>query len=217
VVKVGQSAKSVKAGRNRGAAVPSLSIFPTNLGWFGLLGRDSRLVTVVVGHASADDVRRACRRDHEISAGPDLREHDWNPKLRRRLERYCIGERCEFDDVPLELPDRTEFQQPVLKVTRRIPYGQTMSYGQLAEKAGYPRAARAVGSVMSSNRFPIVVPCHRVLASGGKTGGYTSPQGVSLKLRLLALEGASVPVPAYPRDAACGLEVKRRKIRNPKS
>jgi methylated-DNA-[protein]-cysteine S-methyltransferase len=171
-----------------------MSIFPTNLGWFGLLGRDSRLVTVLVGHASADDVRRACRRDQEISNGPGLREHDWNPELRRRLERYCIGEKCEFDDIALELPERSEFQERILKVTRRIPYGTTMSYGVLAEKAGYPRAARAVGTVMSSNRFPIIVPCHRVVASGGKTGGYTSPQGVSLKLRLLALEGASSPV-----------------------
>ena len=190
MVKVGQSAKSARARRSHVAAVPSLSIFPTNLGWFGLLGRDSRLVSVTVGHASADDVRRACRRSPEIATGSDLHEYDWNPKLRRRLEQYCIGENCDFDDVPLELPVRTEFQQRILKVTRRIPYGRTISYGELAERAGYPRAARAVGTVMSSNRFPIVVPCHRVVASGGKTGGYTSPQGVCLKLRLLALEGA---------------------------
>ncbi|MGE5192307.1 MAG: methylated-DNA--[protein]-cysteine S-methyltransferase [Deltaproteobacteria bacterium] len=171
---------------------PTLSIFPTNLGWFGLLGRDSRLVAVMAGHASADEVRHACRRRlEEMSDGPNIRESDWNPDLRRRLERYCIGERCDFDDIPLDLPPATEFQQRVLRITRRIPYGKTMSYGRLAEKAGYPRAARAVGSVMSSNRHPIVVPCHRVVASGGKTGGYTSPQGVSLKLRLLALESTS--------------------------
>jgi methylated-DNA-[protein]-cysteine S-methyltransferase len=66
-----------------------------------------------------------------------------------------------------------------------------MSYGELAAKAGYPRAARAVGSVMSSNRFPIVIPCHRVVAAGEKPGGYTSPQGVGMKLRLLALEAGA--------------------------
>jgi methylated-DNA-[protein]-cysteine S-methyltransferase len=112
-----------------------------------------------------------------------------------------MGEQCDFDDVLLELPVRTEFQQRILKVTRRIPYGRTMSYGELAERAGFPRAARAVGTVMSCNRFPIVVPCHRVVASGGKTGGYTSPQGVSLKLRLLALEGASSQDAPFSRDA----------------
>ncbi len=124
----------------------------------------------------------------EIECGSDFRELDWNSELRRRLERYCFGEPGDFGDIPLELPAGTEFQQRVLRVTRRIPYGKTMSYGRLAEKAGFPRAARAVGTVMSSNRFPIVVPCHRVVAAGGKSGGYTSPQGVSLKLRLLALE-----------------------------
>jgi methylated-DNA-[protein]-cysteine S-methyltransferase len=166
-----------------------LSIFPTNLGWFGLLGRNSRLVAVIVGHASADEVRRAVRRRlAEMENVPDFCEREWNPDLRRRLEKYCFGEPGDFVDVPLELPAATEFQQRVLRVTRRIPYGKTMSYGRLAEKAGYPRAARAVGTVMSSNHFPIVVPCHRVVAAGGKAGGYTSPQGVSLKLRLMALE-----------------------------
>ena len=179
--------------RSRVAPVPSLSIFPTNLGWFGLIGCDERLVSVLVGHASADDVRRACRQRRETTAGADLREHDWNPELRRRLEQYCIGQKCNFVDVSLELPERTEFQKRILKVTRRIPYDATMSYGELAEKAGYPRAARAVGTVMSSNRFPIVVPCHRVVASGGKTGGYTSPQGACMKLKLLALEAACRP------------------------
>ncbi len=119
---------------------------------------------------------------------PELCEDDWNADVRRRLERYCIGETVDFDDLPLDLPPGTEFQRRVLQVTRRIPYGKTMSYGTLASKAGYPRAARAVGSVMSANRFPIIVPCHRVVAAGGKAGGYTSPQGVSLKLQLLALE-----------------------------
>lgn len=118
----------------------------------------------------------------------DLRELDWNPKLRTRLERYAVGERDEFNDVALDFPSQTEFQQRILAVTRRIRYGKTMSYGDLAAKAGYPRAARAVGTVMSSNLFPIVIPCHRVVAAGDKPGGYTSPQGVSMKLRLLALE-----------------------------
>ncbi len=186
---MGQSARQTILDRANQTPLPTLSIFPTNLGWFGLLGRNSRLAAVLVGHASAEEVRRAAaRQSQEIAGDSHFRECDWNPELRGRLGRYCIGERCDFDDISLDLPPGTEFQQRVLKVTRRIPYGKTMSYGRLAEKAGYPRAARAVGTVMSSNRFPIVVPCHRVVASCGKAGGYSSPQGVSLKLRLLALE-----------------------------
>lgn len=191
MVNVGQSANRTIIRRKPNAAVPSLSIFPTNLGWFGILGRDSRLLSVWIGHASADDVRRVVGRQlADLCGEPEYRERDWNGELRRRLERYVFGERCDFDDIPLALSEGTDFQQRVLKVTRRIPYGKTISYGRLAEKAGYPRAARAVGSVMSSNRFPIVVPCHRVVAAGDKLGGYTSPQGISLKLRLLALEAA---------------------------
>ncbi len=187
---MGQSAKS--AGRREGAgdSIPSLSIFPTNLGWFGLVGEAKRLAAVLVGHASADEVRKAARRSLGAQSA-DLHEQDRHPELRRRLERYCLGERVDFDDILLALRARTAFQEQILKCVRRVGYGRTISYGELAERAGFPRAARAVGTVMSSNRFPIVVPCHRVVAAGGKPGGYTSPQGLSLKLKLLELEGGT--------------------------
>jgi methylated-DNA-[protein]-cysteine S-methyltransferase len=192
VVKMGQSASRAIPRKDAEIGVPNLSIFPTNLGWFGLLGRDAPLVSVWVGHASADEVRRAARRQiAESGSKAEFVEGDWYPELRQRLERYCMGERCDFDDISLAPSRATEFQKRVVKIVRRIPYGKTLSYGRLAEKAGFPRAARAVGTVMSSNRFPIVVPCHRVVVAGGKTGGYTSPQGISLKLRLLAMEGAA--------------------------
>jgi methylated-DNA-[protein]-cysteine S-methyltransferase len=191
-MKVGQSARKAIKRRQPPSSVPSLAIFPTNLGWFGLLGSGDQLVWIQIGHASADEVRRAVRRFlGEAADGSALSESDWNPDLRQRLERYTFGERVDFADIPLRVPEGTEFQQRILKVTRKIRYGKTMSYGELAAKAGYPRAARAVGSVMSSNRFPIVIPCHRVVAAGEKPGGYTSPQGVSLKLRLLALEAGA--------------------------
>lgn len=185
---MGQSAKSAGTPQGAGDSIPSLSIFPTNLGWLGLVGEAKRLAAVLVGHASADDVRKAARKCLAAQSG-GFHEQDWHPELRRRLERYCLGERVDFDDIPLALP-RTAFQERVLKCVRQVGYGRTISYGELAEKAGFPRAARAVGTVMSSNRFPIVVPCHRVVASGSKPGGYTSPQGISLKLKLLELEAS---------------------------
>jgi len=191
-MKVGQSARKAIQRSKPPIGVPSLAIFPTNLGWFGLLGSGEQLVWIQIGHASADEVRRAARRFlSEAADGSALCESDWNPELRQRVERYTFGEPVDFADIPLRVPDGTDFQQRILKITRRIPFGKTMSYGELAAKAGYPRAARAVGSVMSSNRFPIVIPCHRVVAAGQKPGGYTSPQGVSLKLRLLALEAGA--------------------------
>jgi methylated-DNA-[protein]-cysteine S-methyltransferase len=189
VVEVGQRTTSAKDGRNSPAGIPQLSIFQTNFGWFGLLGRESRLVAVLAGHISAAEVRRAAAAAASAAvSSPEYSEADWDPQLRRRVEQYCLGDRIDFDDIPLELPRGTDFQSRVIKAVRRLRYGNTISYGRLAEKAGYPRAARAVGSVMKSNRFPIVVPCHRVVAAGDKPGGYTSPQGLGLKLRLLAME-----------------------------
>ena len=77
----------------------------------------------------------------------------------------------------------------VIKNCRRIGWGETLTYGQLAEAAGSPRAARAVGTVMSGNRFPIIVPCHRVVSStGNRFGGFTAPGGVPMKKRMLKLE-----------------------------
>jgi methylated-DNA-[protein]-cysteine S-methyltransferase len=186
---MGQSAPRTNRRPPAPTECPSLSVFPTNLGWFGLLGRDEQLVSVFIGHVSVNEVRRAVERQLAAAEQPaSVQVSDWHPELRRRLEQYTLGARVEFNDVKLALPRLSEFQQRVINTTRRIRYGKTLSYGELAKKAGYPRAARGVGTVMSSNRFPIVIPCHRVVAAGGKTGGYSAPQGISLKLRLLALE-----------------------------
>ena len=111
--------------------------------------------------------------------------------LRSRLQAYAEGEPVDFECFELELPERTPFRDKVLAATRRLGYGATTTYGDLARRVGHPRAARAVGTVMSSNRFPILIPCHRVLAAGGKLGGYTSPSGPDLKQRLLDMEQAT--------------------------
>lgn len=166
-------------------------IFPTELGWFGIQGVGKRLERLAFGHASADDVRQALGEQQGASSAA-LRESDWHPELRKRLVRFARGERVRFDDIDLKLPPMTPFQERVIAATRRIPYGVTLSYGELAEKAGFPRAARAVGSVMASNRIPILVPCHRVIASAGKLGGYSSVHGVSLKQVLLKMESEAV-------------------------
>lgn len=109
--------------------------------------------------------------------------------LRRRLIQYADREPVDFSDVELNWPDvMTPFRKRVIAQTRRIPWGMTKTYGEIAELAESPRAARAVGTAMAENRFPIVIPCHRVVASGGRIGGFSAPQGVSLKRQLLAVE-----------------------------
>ena len=106
--------------------------------------------------------------------------------VRRQLEEYFRGQRQKFN-LPLA-PSGTAFQQRVWRALQDIPYGQTESYGDLARRLGKPKASRAVGSANGANPIPIVIPCHRVIASNGGLGGYAG--GLALKRQLLKLEGA---------------------------
>jgi methylated-DNA-[protein]-cysteine S-methyltransferase len=106
---------------------------------------------------------------------------------RRELERYFEGGLREFD-LPLDWRLSRGFYRKVLRATARIPYGQTRSYSEMAKRAGSPRAVRATGTALGSNPLPIIVPCHRVLRTGGALGGYGG--GLEVKQSLLELEGA---------------------------
>jgi methylated-DNA-[protein]-cysteine S-methyltransferase len=106
------------------------------------------------------------------------------------LRYFAEGEPMDFSHVVLSLDHLTPFALRVVTACRRIPWGQTTSYGELAKACGAPGAARAVGSVMAKNRFPLIVPCHRVLGAGGALGGYSAPSGLAMKRRLLAMEQA---------------------------
>jgi methylated-DNA-[protein]-cysteine S-methyltransferase len=95
-------------------------------------------------------------------------------------------------DAKLDLDRIPDFHRRVYDVTRAIPPGQTLSYGEVAEKLDAPGAARAVGQALGANPFPIIVPCHRVLGAGGKVGGFSARGGTTTKMRLLNIEGAKV-------------------------
>ncbi|MGD8325582.1 MAG: methylated-DNA--[protein]-cysteine S-methyltransferase [Sphingomonadales bacterium] len=117
------------------------------------------------------------------------RDQDETPLLKeavRQLNRYFDGEEIEFD-LPLR-PYGTKFQQSVWKKMLSIPYGKTMTYGEMAGELN--SVARAVGGACRINPIPIIIPCHRVLAANGKLGGYTADGGIETKEALLRLEGA---------------------------
>jgi methylated-DNA-[protein]-cysteine S-methyltransferase len=105
------------------------------------------------------------------------------------LERYFAGERVDFSSVALDLSGVGPFHRKIYDATRSLGWGETASYGDLARQAGSPGAARAVGQAMGHNPVPIIIPCHRVLASGRKIGGFSAYGGAVTKERLLALEG----------------------------
>ncbi len=116
-------------------------------------------------------------------------QHPWFWKAVAALEAYFQGLPVEFDDIPVDLADQPPFRKKVQEQCRKIGYGHTTTYADLARVAGLPAAARAVGSAMSHNPVPIIIPCHRVLRTDGGLGGYNAPDGVTLKQQLLHLEG----------------------------
>ena len=173
-------------------------VFETDLGWFAVRGTAGGIVTQTsIGHPSAAEAEAAVvipkRKDWNGPPGYDDDMRDWNPALTDALTRFAAGEPVDLSVFLIVKPTR-RFAWTVVSELRRVSRGETVSYAELAERAGSPRAARAVGGVMRSNRTPLLVPCHRVVGAGGRLGGFSAPTGVELKKRLLALEAG----PGFP-------------------
>jgi len=158
-------------------------IVETALGWVGVVLSPSGLRAVTLPRR---DRAAALTEVLALGAGEEALNDDLGD-LPERLRRYAGGGPVAFPDA-LDLSAATPFQRAVWQATRDIPYGQTRSYGRLAARVGRPRAARAVGQAMAANPWPIIVPCHRVVSSDGRLGGYGG--GLDMKERLLLLEGA---------------------------
>jgi methylated-DNA-[protein]-cysteine S-methyltransferase len=152
-----------------------------------VIAAGNRLRQLTFGHGSARAAVQAL--DPKLRASTALNR---NPALARQLRRYAAGRPVDFRRLMVDLKPLTPFQRRVVAVCRRIPCGKTLSYGELAARAGAPGAARAVGNCMARNRIPLVIPCHRVVAAGGRIGAYSAPGGAAMKRRLLAMEAAAV-------------------------
>jgi methylated-DNA-[protein]-cysteine S-methyltransferase len=105
-------------------------------------------------------------------------------------KRYFAGEKMDFSELRLDLAGQGEFFRKIYDAARRVTWGNTTTYGALAKEVGVgPEAARDVGQAMAKNPVPLIIPCHRVLAAGGKLGGFSAPGGSATKERMLELEG----------------------------
>jgi len=110
--------------------------------------------------------------------------------------RYFDGEKMDFSGVSVDVGAQQPFFAQVYETVRRLGWGQTTTYGAVARELGAgPEAARAVGQAMASNPIPLIIPCHRVLAAGGKVGGFSAPGGSTSKLKMLAIEGVDLSPP----------------------
>ena len=156
----------------------------TAFGWVGMARSPRGLLALTLPEPDQE----AALRPLLERWGDDARRDDVALSgLQEKLRRYFDGERVSFDE-PLDMGDATDFQRRVWGATRRIPRGQTMTYGQIARQAGSPGAARAVGQAMARNPWPVIVPCHRVVGHDGRLTGFGG--GLAMKRRMLEMEGA---------------------------
>lgn len=160
--------------------------FLTPIGWVGIGWTENGLAGVRMGYVSEAELNRV------IGTETSEAIPTWVQRLAERLRAYCGGAADDFRDVPVATLWSTEFQRTVVAALRAVPYGETTTYRDLAARAGSPGASRAVGQVMATNPVPLVVPCHRVLASGGGLGGFSAPTGIELKRQLLDMEAVHV-------------------------
>lgn len=185
---------------NENARRVFITVFPTALGWMAGAWREESLLALTFNHADPQAAHRSLETTWKLASdavpviggASDAPPSPQQGALIARLQAYAEGAPDDFHDVPLELRRMTDFQRRVIHYCRRIPAGKVLTYGELARKAGSPGAARAVGQVMATNRWPLIVPCHRVIASGGRLGGFSAPNGLDVKRRLLEREGAAL-------------------------
>ena len=155
--------------------------FNTDMGWVWILGSRKGLLSVTLPQSSAQEAIKHLGLKNATWSSPRFED------LMERLKAYFSGRRVTFPDK-LDLSRATYFQLEVWEITRLIPYGETRSYAWVAKQIKKPMAVRAVGQALGNNPLPVVVPCHRVVASNG-VGGFSG--GLEMKRRLLHLEAAA--------------------------
>jgi methylated-DNA-[protein]-cysteine S-methyltransferase len=175
-------------GPNRRIANVEYDLIETPLGWMGLLASPAGLRRTTLPERTPGEC--------VLSLGDEAAEATHSPErfhnLKRDIELYFMGRPVSFHGEATDLRDATAFQRAAWAACRSIPRGETRSYKWLASQAGRPNAFRAAGRAMATNRFPVIVPCHRVVASDGGLGGFgRGATQLDLKRRLLDLESGA--------------------------
>lgn len=179
------------------------AIFETAAGFCGIAWNDVGITRFQLPAKSAETVERLLRRrlpSAELGAPP--------PAVAEAVaaaKRYFAGEEVDFTGFALDLDGQLPFFRQIYAAARRVGWGHTTTYGALARELGAgPEAARDVGQAMAQNPVALFIPCHRVLAAGGKVGGFSAPGGAASKIRMLALEGVDL-APPQPAQGSLAL------------
>jgi len=182
------------------------ALFETAIGVCGIVWTARGVCGVQLPEKDPAATRARVHRRH-----PTATEAPPTPDVQRAIDGIVAllrGERRDLTGIAVDNSAIPEFNRRVYAIARNIPPGSTMTYGEIAERLGDKLLARDVGQAMGENPTPIIMPCHRVLAAGGKTGGFSAPGGIVTKLQLLTIEGAQpgrptlfddLPLSAAPR------------------
>jgi len=170
----------------------AFALFETAVGTCGIAWGDRGIAGTQLPEEDAAATRGRLRQRF-----PNANEAEPTPEIAATIERIVSllrGERVDLSDVSVDMGAVPEFERHVYGAAREIPAGSTKTYGEIAKRIGRPTQAREVGVALARNPFAIVVPCHRVVAANGKTGGFSAGGGVKTKLKLLAIEGGAGPL-----------------------
>jgi methylated-DNA-[protein]-cysteine S-methyltransferase len=171
------------------------ALFETPIGTCAIAWTEPGIAALQLPERTAAATR--ARITHRL---PDATESGPPPEIRTIIDKIAAliaGDDIDLRDIPLDLTGIPAFDCRVYEIAREIPPGETMTYGAIATRLGDPHAARAVGQALGKNPVAIIVPCHRVLAAGGRIGGFSANGGVGTKRRLLAIESTHRPPPLF--------------------
>lgn len=169
---------------------PGFALFDTEIGRCGVAWGEHGLLGVQLPEASD-----AKTRARILQKAPSAQEIVPPPDIQRACDamaRLLEGEASDLSFIPVDTSHVPEFNRKVYDVARTIQPGETLTYGDIATRLGDKLLARSIGQALGQNPFPIVIPCHRVLAANGKTGGFSANGGVTTKFRMLAIERAKL-------------------------
>jgi methylated-DNA-[protein]-cysteine S-methyltransferase len=182
-------------------AQPNYHVFKTAMGFCAIAWSDAGVARFQLPAKSAESAERLIRRRSE-SAEAGAPPEDVAAVV-AAAKRYFDGEETDFSHVRLDLFGEDAFFARIYAALRRVGWGRTTTYGALAKELGAGReAARDVGEAMANNPAPLIIPCHRVLAAGGKIGGFSAPGGSTTKMRMLELEGVRIGPPDEAQQAS---------------
>lgn len=169
------------------------AVLETVIGFMGIAWSERGLIRLCLPERSREAVERRLFRHGGVSSSTD--QPQWVVDLIASIKAYAASEDVDFSGVPVDLAGIDDFRLAIYDAARKLGFGETTTYGELARRAGHDGLARETGAALGANPVPLVIPCHRILAAGGKIGGFSAPGGSATKEKMLAMEGVRLGPP----------------------